>query len=641
MFARNVFKPVIVLLVIVGGCIDLVTGFGRDEWGLFHTGVYAGRPGCMLSRTMADTDTSASDVVAAVGKAYFMPDLSTRIMRMDFLELTYDGGLDYKHGVDGEGQPILIQHEGEYMGSPVQSQVIDLGRPAPDAMFVDRYTRRRRMAAYENQYRPIIDKFSAYLTQSAPKRGDTVVADAPRLKLDTFIRDLVESGLKLSEGWLGWDTVKLPTNANVTKREVTAVDPVNKGQPYLVSRKPQCVVDFSENDSRAITRVVFEEVEETKAGLTAAAECKTFYREWTDSEWILYEAVKKDKDPQGGESYFPTFVTSYGAPIEVREIERAPHGFGRCPWVRFCPKFPSEDLAELCRSLFNTSSLLDEEVYKNTFTQKYAIGVRSEDLVTAASGAGSWMAFPEPGTQVGVLGSIEGQAQVLMNRMEQIRDAIFSIVSLDHAKAVKAAAESAEKRKMDLENLYSALVKIVEEVERCENAILVGLGMASDENTESFSRYDRKFDVNTLQDLLDQLKAVAMVPFIPPAFRRRMAEAVMTKLDPFADPEEMSEEVETMIDITAATAQACDTLKTAGCLTGPLAVRVLGIPKEDEKEFLEGFDAHPPANAGAFGTELDQNGNPIDPNATPIDESENDAPIQPPDKSKPDPFPED
>lgn len=574
---------------------------------------------------MADEQTqatpTASDTVSKSGRAYFMADLAQRVLRMDFLDLTYRGGLDYKHGVDGEGQPVLIQHEGEHMGAMVQSTVMNLGQPSVDGAFIDRYTRRRRMAAYENQYRPIVDKFSAYITQTAPKRSDAVQKVLPRLKLDTFVRDMVEGGLKLTEAWLGWDAAKLPTDENLTRADAKQADPQNQGQAYLVARDPQCVVDFDEDDSRQVTRVVFEEVHTTKGSLTAPATSVTKFREWTGTEWILYEAVTKKMVGDGVETLEPTLVSSYATPIEVREEDRGTHSFGKCPWVRFRPKFPSEDLAELCRALFNTSSLLDEEVYKNTFTQKYATGIRPEDLVDAATGPGNWMAFPESTVKVGVLGSIEGQAQVLMARMEQLRESIFSIVSLDHTKAVKQAAESAEKRKMDLENLYSALVKIVEEVERCENLVLTGMGLASEDKTESLSRYDRKFDVNTLQDLLDQLKSVASVPFVPATFRRRMAEMVMAKLDPFGDAEEYGDDVENTIDVTVATAQALDSLKTSGCLTGELAATVLGVPEDELDDFLAAFDAHPAGQASAFGPdgatpELDANGDPIPPEDT-------------------------
>lgn len=574
--------------------------------------------------------SATSDTASKTGRAYFMPDLTKRVMRMDFLELTYKGGLDYKHGVDGEGQPVLIQHEGEYVGAMVQSSVINLGHPSPDGMFIDRYTRRRRMAAYENQYRPIVDKFSAYITQSVPKRSDAVQKALPRVKLDTFVRDMIECGLKLTESWLGWDAAKLPTDTNLTKADAKRADPQNHGEAYLVAREPQAVVDFDEDDSRQITRVVFEEVRTTKASLTQPAQSVTQFREWTATEWVLYEAVTKKSLGDGVETLTPCLVESYTTPIDIREVERGTHSFGKCPWVRFCPKFPSEDLAELCRALFNTSSLLDEEVYKNTFTQKYATGIRPEDLIAATTGPGNWLAFPEATVKVGVLGSIEGQAQVLMARMEQLRESIFSIVSLDHTKAVKQAAESAEKRKMDLENLYSALVKIVEEVERCENLILIGLGLSVEDKTESLSRYDRKFDVNTLQDLLDQLKAVASVPFVPATFRRRMAEMVMAKLDPFGDAEEYGDDVENTIDVTVATAQALDTLKTAGCLTGELAATALGVPDDEREEFIAAFDAHPANQPSAFGPggttpELDANGDPIPPDGQAHDGEMTDA----------------
>lgn len=530
-----------------------------------------------------------------------MPGLSDRLMLMDFLDLAYRGGVNYKNGVDPRGFPVLIEHESEIV-SPMPSAGPggdDGGGMPLDVIVKNKFARRQRMATYENLVKPISDKFSAYLTRSAPKRVEGVEEDVKRLELDAFIASMVEDGLKFAESWIGWDSADIAApDADVTEREAAEADPEDKGQPYLVIRDPRSVVDF-EMDGESVARVVFEEVVTQKGSLTSSATGYTTFREWTAKDWVLYLAVESEKNEEGAiTSLRPVLVNSTSRSVEIVEIGRGTHRFGRCPWVRFMPVFPIEDIAELNRALFNVSSLIDEELYKNTFTQKYCIGIRATDLQGAYAGPGNMLAIPNTEAQIGVLGAIEGQAQSLMARAAEIREAIYGVVSLESKG--KNVAEAAEKKKRDMEALYSLLSKITTAIEKAENELLEGVGLIADDESDERTQYDRQFDVNSLADLLADLKEVTQLPFTGAAFKRSQIQRVMAKMDPFGDQTEYVKDMDKLMDASNTTATALQTLKDAGCLTPNLAITVLGVPESEQAEFKKRFDEHADAALSAF-----------------------------------------
>jgi hypothetical protein len=538
----------------------------------------------------APQDQTAASGATPVLTAHFMPTLRERVLLMDFLELSYDGGLGYKVGRDPTGFEILAKHESEFYAPQAVAMSSTSGQPTPETIQLDRYGRRQRLASYENHYGPIVDKYSSFLTQSLPKRSQKAAPEATRLKLDANIRETINVGLKLTEAWIGWDQAAL-TGAS-TVAEAKSLDPENAGKVYLCRRDPRRVVDYTLAPDGRVSRVVFEETVEVKPSLTSPVTRTTQYREWTDTEWRLYKAVSEDKAPDGVMNWKPSSVNSLVAAVHVQLDDSGTHGFGRCPWERFRPKFPSEDLAEQCRLLFNILSWLDEELYKNTFTQKVAIGVTPQQLASATSGPGNWLAIANVDAKIDVIGAIDGQAKSLLERAADIREAIFAIASMEHSKNVIRGAESAEKRRLDMQQLYSALVKITEEVERVENSLLAGMGVIDAADASQLTRYDREFDITSLEDLLADMKALALLPFAPAKLKRSMMKLAVGKIDPFSDPVEYEEEIADSIDATLPTAQAIDALKAAGALTPDLAVTVIGVPEDEEADFKARFDGH-------------------------------------------------
>lgn len=551
---------------------------------------------------MADAPV-ATETRQVPTKASFMPDLPKRRMLMGFLDRSYKGGVDYKRGTDGSGMTVLIAHEAE--SSIIDPKLIEIAAATnqgpvkgQDPQFGTKFLRRLGTAAYENHVKPILEIFSAYLTMVRPERAKDVQPKVEILKLDDFMSRAVDDALQLTEAWIGWDAHDVPGGDYATKADAAATDPLNKGEPYLVRRDPRSVVDFEvDADSGRVIRVVFEELEVTKATLTAMASRVTYFREWTETEWSLYKAVKQEG--AGDTNAWVGCECLSNSDQQVVLLETNKHLFSGCPWVRLCIPFPTEDIADLNRLLFNIQSLLNEEQYSNTFTQKWITGLRPDQAGTLTVGAGQVWLFQDPNTKIGALGAMADQAASLMERVRDIREAIYKIVCMETS--AKNQVEAAEKKKRDMERLYTMLVKVTARVEAAENALLVGLGLADEKDSKTLSVYSTGFDVEVLSSVLDDLKKVNDIPFIPNSFKRAAALMVMSRIQPRGDVGEFEKEAHESVDGSLNTAQAVELLRNAGTLTADMAIALLGVPLAMQADFKTEFDKHATAAQALSG----------------------------------------
>jgi len=543
---------------------------------------------------------TAADKPKPVGSGlgiFFMENLRERRATFDFLELAYKGGPKFKYGRDWKGLNVLIEHENERVDMLLNSTRIptaaDVVNRSEAALKGDKFFRRQRSASYVNFVKPIEDKIRSYVFSVAPVRpkGEEIEARLRQIKIDENVDEMVADGLRFTEAWIGFDAKKIvpaPGKTFVTKEEVKAQDPEFGGETYIVRVDPRNVVDFVEEAGK-VRRVVIEEIVETKASFTTPKTRSVFYREWTETDWTLYELVKNSSGDD-----------------ELRRVDGSTHEFNCCPFRRVCFPFPSEDLADLNRQHFNISSLLDEELYQNTFSQRVVSGVKPEDMKMSDRGAGNTMVLPEPDAKIEVISGDPRQAQVLMDRLAKIQSAMYELVSLDVVN--KAVAESAEKKKRDLEPLYAVLKKIAKAAEDAENWLLTKMGVYAEDDHEQRSKYSQKFDIYTIDDLILQLNELAKASFAPVSLKRRLCLALAQKIDPFGPHVEYEAEVEQMFDSNPAIVDAMMTLKRENALTPDMLVRTLGVPDDLAHDLIELMD-HPDPMA-------DPAGGPTDPNAS-------------------------
>lgn len=534
--------------------------------------------------------SSAASATATVGVQPFkMRDYEERCRLFAFLAASYNGGTAYKDAFDPRGDPVLVEHEAE-MGRGLLAGGAPLGPlagaavPGSDAAKSQRYLRRKRIAAYENHVRPIIDKVAGYVVRDLPQRFDRAKEEWQRLDIDRWIACLISDGLKYTEAWIGLDSAPIDSGSSVTRAKAKEIDPKNEGKPYIVLVEPSRVVDFDQAEDGRITRVVFTETRASKVGFTSPLVEKVYYTEWTDTRWTRW--VEE------------TEVVGEGVTRKVlREDGGSEHSFGRCPYWRFQPKFPTVDICELARALFNICSLYDEELYANTFTQKWVTGATPEQMAGAQMSTGNMLVVADKDAEIGTFGAIPEQARALAARTDALRDAIYSIVSLENAFA-KNVAESAEKRKRDLEGLYTMLIEIARQVEEIDNELAACAEVIDIEIPEQRTRYSRQFDVNSLSELLDQAKELRSTPFVPASFLRHMAAQIMAKQDPLGDTAAHTEAQEAMCNLSPETIEACARLAQEGAMTPELLCDLLDVPKARRGALILAMSVHKASTGG-------------------------------------------
>ena len=325
-------------------------------------------------------------------QAQYHPEFKAILSRTRFLDVAYEGGMIYKNAKDQYGMPVLIEHENEMGGSNNQQLIMaaqSLLQGDFHADVLTKYGRRRRMAVYENHVKPIVDKVSGYTLRAIPSRkiNEQKIID---LDLDTKIKDVISLSLKLDHYWVGIDADKLGNDSDGNPIEIeTKADEANLGEPYIRTIDPRFIVDWEyDDDSEELIRIVICEPVVIKSSFTESTKTEVFYTEWTLDGWVRYKEV--DDSNESG------LVIDDEGSNDFHRKDANGNEVSFIPFYKFDPPFPSEDLAEMNRLLFNTMSLLDEELFGNTFTQKIITGESPENVEKTGSGVGEVMVLPDP-----------------------------------------------------------------------------------------------------------------------------------------------------------------------------------------------------------------------------------------------------
>lgn len=542
---------------------------------------------------------------------FFREDLAECRLKFNFLEASYKGGPEYKDAKDCKGQPVLIEHENERTDLTLTGASVpnasDQVNKSEATLKSEKYGRRKRTASYINYVRPIVDKIRAYVLQTVPVRPEDdkeISKEIARIELDKKIDRFLLDGLIFTEAWIGFDTKSFTPQTGrktVTQAEIDKADPKHRGKPYIVNIDPRCVVDYDiDEDTGEVTRVVIEEVVRSKASIMSQTSLSVFYREWTKTSWTLYR-----------------LVPNTSGDIRVVRDNGGSHSFGRCPFFRGVIPFPIKDICELNRHHFNVGSVLDEEEYANTFSQRYITGMSPADVAVTDRGAGNTMVLPSEFAKVGIISGDPQQSVALMTRLEDIKIAIFDIVSMNHPE--KSVSESAEKKKRDLEALYTLLSKIADVVETVENDLLLAMEIYKPEDDTKRSHYNKQFDVFSVGELIGQVNEVSKAPFVAPTLKRRLTLALAQKVDPFGPHGTYKSEVDGMFDTSSTIIESLMGMKREGAMTTEMLVTALSIPKTFVSSLEDAIDMHTQANliGPGLGGSSDGTDIPIDSRNTP------------------------
>lgn len=265
------------------------------------------------------------------------PSFKERIKSWDFFLLTYKGGDPYCYG------NMLFRHRYE-----------------DD----DDYAKRQERSYLLNYTRPVVDIYTKYicgqpLTRLAEKdrqeRFDKFKenCDGRGTKLHTFmsvVTTLTSIFGRCGVLVLGADPKQIPAVATgVVDKLVT---------PRLRLIRPQMLIDWARDEYGNFLWVLLKYNIYEDADPTAERKISARYELWTTKDWTLF---KKDENT-----------------AEFLPIKQRTHNLGRVPYVEFFnadvdldyePESLIEDIAIINRTIFNYSSLLDEILYLQAFSQ--------------------------------------------------------------------------------------------------------------------------------------------------------------------------------------------------------------------------------------------------------------------------------
>lgn len=421
------------------------------------------------------------------------PEIEKKKREYEFYRLSYDGGDAYKEGRDANGWEILIPSRRE------------LFRRA-HGDYSD-YLRRRTHAVYRNHFRSIIDRIAGHVL-SKPVTRDERIDD--RHAIEAALRRAVRCSLALGSFWVGADAGEFDETI------ATRADAANRPPAYAVTLDPRNVID-ADYAGGELTRIVYVENARRKDSLFARAEEHTYYWEWTADEWRVYVEV---------------------APGNIAEhpVRNGRHGFGRVPWIELKTPFPTGDLAHACRHLFNLQSLLDEELWKNTFTSYLFSGIDPDSVLNRDEASGEMQGardvaeaiFAPEGASVQPVASNASMANVLIEAIDRDIRELYRIAGLDAR--IPSLAASGEAKRYDFQQVEAMLIGVAQEAEAAENAVIEMI-----DPEFSASRWPQRFDVKSFEEELGEYLQLVGEEAIPESYKRHLTRALIRKQNPNTD----------------------------------------------------------------------------------------------------------
>ena len=433
--------------------------------------------------------------------------LQDNLKQLEFLKLSYVGGSAYKDGEDVNEQDVLIKTKREKEIEDSQDSTVG-------------FETRKRMAVYRPYYRSIIDRISGYVLGGEVVRDKNL--DAVKTNVQDAMQDCVSYGLPLGEYWVGVDAPMITTKplTKLQEQELSA-------DPYFITINPINVVDLEYNDENALRRFVYITSYTKKPSLFEAEVVVYRWYEWTTEEIRVYEAEENT------DAINQTPVATYRNPFDV------------VPFVQFCPDVPVADLAEICKHLFNLGSLYDEELTRSVFTSWLVAGVSRDDVlgrnpvtgeVQGSRDTGEMLFAGDTNSKVHRIAGEPASAENLLNAIYADIDELYRIVGLRNT--YKNQVESGEAKRLDFQNLNALLVRISQEAERVENALLPLLG------DYERSKWPDEFNVRTLQEMLEEYREEMKILYLPTSYIKQRAKEMIKTIRTGQENEEFVMDVD-------------------------------------------------------------------------------------------------
>lgn len=398
---------------------------------------------------------------------------------------------------------------------------------------------RQKKAYYPNFCKPIINIYNSFIFKKDVTRETELDSDG---KYQQFVMNADRMGnsypevIKDFSRWASVYGVMYGLMDKPAAREV----PEASNYPYLVKIPPQRLTNWGLDKFGNLNWVVIKEDPADPESFDDTVADSEFYRVWTKTMWQLYE-ITKDKN---GEE-------------KAALVGEGTHDIGQVPIVVFVDSEIHkmrglsliEDIAYINRSIFNWCSLLDEIIYKQTFSQ-LAIPVMDQSEIDGhekAMGTSVALFFNANGSgKPEYISPDPQQAEVIADRIEEWIERIYQIATIESSTGVTERS-SGVARSFDFMMMNNTLSDKAQNLEDAEKKIHLlwarWQGRDIDEPTIS---YARDFDIESLNDEIERaikLQSMRMGDRFNQELKTRIAKRILprTSADVMAEIEQQIE----------------------------------------------------------------------------------------------------
>jgi hypothetical protein len=371
---------------------------------------------------------------------------------------------------------------------------------------IRKFKARKKRGVYVNYLAPIVDILVGFIFSEEPKRDHVdamkfFIEKATRKKsMNSFMETVALHSLLYTCGILV-DSPAFDTSVVLSKADQETL----QLQPYCVLYEPWKIIDFHTDDTGELLWVLLDNSYLDSTDPFTAAKTVSTYRLWTRTDYT--DIVFDDTNTEKGEIKPPV----------AHQLGVVPFIFSSCRDIDedSITETPCEDIALIGRSIYNTMSLLDEQVASGTFKVLFFPAQSRDDIPSeikkAGLGALAVVPFnPESGGRPLFDGvDITNIAQVLSVIQIYIKAILFK-VGLDKDDD-KSFVQSGYAKKIEFQKTESLLRVFAIQLEGVEKRIfhLAGLWYAKTPGSRTDAivtvTYPRQFQSEELEKQLSRL----------------------------------------------------------------------------------------------------------------------------------------
>lgn len=429
-----------------------------------------------------------------------------------YAQISYKGGRDY-YEPDAfsvefdipqiirkeDGTPAANQWSGGLMTQLYNSMLFRHSREQ-----LHEYNNRNRRATYLNIVKQIVNSIISNALKKPPSRNADAklkefwdgVDEKRTTSIDAFMRKIAKRATTSGIWWICMD--------------VDSED--GDGKPYVYGVNPLDIVDWSTDDDGEIEWLKQYVMTEEQRTYQQPFKRVNQYRVWTKTEVIEYQDLGS------------------GNP---KELSRRPIKVGRVPFVPMYAEksddysFPDGisfvgDLAKIANGLYNVSSLLDEILYKQTFSW-LVVPDPNQKLDATQIGLNTAFGFDPGGTggKPEYISPDADQARVLIEARSELLQQARQSVGVGRGRQEGSMQKSSvDALELETEDKRSILADVAHETEAAERRIVALFrayqGVADDKAMDGvYLAYPREFDVNSFEDEINDCLSLEKLGLSP------------------------------------------------------------------------------------------------------------------------------